>query len=318
MVKMIVDSDALKLTVDARGIVWYLNGQGMPHCADVSDWDFLQSSVLQAAKQVRMVGSANNAELINHLYELKLKSELESLQVCSPMCCDIAEDRNDPAVVLFKMRNFNLAASLGGWHEFGRKDYPGYLLSAYYQKQKSASDYTRQATYSHVAWPAISFIENINTDALSKLLALLLDPRWFVDMAESGCGSHLEQYLGLNPRTIAASDVDGKDPKVSRCQLVLDCWKTTPTSGVTPATSIPRNFLWRVWAERGGGVRGDLAASRLFVLFLQETWTKAMCNLSQARRLFVPRYFFTAQEEADAYEDHEKTFKSSGMLGDNP
>jgi hypothetical protein len=315
MVKMIVDSDALKLAVDDRGVVWYLNGEGMPHPSNLSDWDFLQSPVLQDAKQVRMVGSANNAELINHLYELKLKNELESLQVCSPMCCDIAEDRSDPSVLLFKMRNFNLAASLGGWHEFGRKDYPGYLLSAYYRRQKSASDYTRQATHSHVAWPAISFIENINIDAFSKLLAILLDPRWFVDMSESASNERLEQYLGLNPRTISA-EADS-DPKVSRCQLVLDCWKTTPASGVTPATSIPRNFLWRVWAERGGGVRGDLAASRLFVSFLQATWTKSMCTLSQASRLFVPRYFFPTKEEADAYAEYEKTFKSSGTLGDN-
>lgn len=297
MVKMIVDADALKLTVDDAGTVWYLIGEGMPHCSNCSDWDFLNSSTLQDAKQVRMVGSHNNAELLHKLYELKLKDELESLQVCSPMCCDVAEDRGDPSVVLFRMRNYSLASSLGGWHEFGRVDFPSYLLASYYKQHKKASDYTQQATLSHPAWPAISFIENINVEAFGKLLATLIDPRWFVDLVDIDNGVRLERYLGMNPRDISTEDSNGKDPVVDRCQLVLNCWKTVPSESITLATSIPRNFLWRIWAGQGGGFRGDLAASRLFVEFLRLTWTKAVCISVQANRLFVPKYFFGQKDE---------------------
>lgn len=317
MVKMIVDADALKLTVDDNNTVWYLNGEGMPHCSNLTDWDFLGSPILQDAKQVRMSGSTNNSELLHQLYELKLKHELDSLQVCSPMCCDVAEDRADPSVVLFKMRNYNLASSLGGWHEFGRLDYPSYLLAAYYKQHNKASDYTRQATMSHAAWPAVSFVEHLNPEAISKLFAVLIDPRWFVDIAEVNSGLRLEQYLGLNPRGISTINEKGRDPRVDRCQLVLNCWKTTPAGSITLATSIPRNFLWRVWAARGGGCRGDLAASRFFVEFLRLTWTKALCTSAHSSRLFVPKYFFSHKDEADAYAEYEKTFKSQSMLGEN-
>ena len=318
MVKMIVDADALKLTVDDTGIVWYLHGEGMPHCSDLSDWDFLQSPILQNVKQVRMVGSSNNAELLHKLYELKLKQELNSLQVCSPMCCDIADNRNDPGVVLFKMRNYKLAPSLGGWHEFGRGDFPSYLLAAYYKRHNKAADYTKQATLSHVAWPALSFIENLNIEAVGKLFAALIDPRWFVDVADIDSGVRLQQFLGLNPRSVSATESSVKDPRVERCQLVLSCWKTTPDGSITPATSIPRNFLWRLWANTGGGCRGDLAASKFFVEFLRLTWTKAVCCTVQANHLFVPKFFFDQKDEIEAYEEYEKTFKTQGMLGENP
>lgn len=132
-------------------------------------------------------------------------------------------------------------------------------------------------------------------------MATLIDPRWFVD-ADADTPIRMEQYLGLNPRNLTSTNPKDKDPRAIRCQLVMDCWKSS--QGITPATSIPRNFLWRIWSEKGGGIRGDLAASKLFVSFLQSTWTKAMCASSQAGQLFVPKYFFANETEVEAYEAH--------------
>jgi hypothetical protein len=104
MSKMITDSESLKLTVDGQGIVWYIQGEGMPHSSGLDAWSFLKSQLLQDAEHIRMVGSAVNADLLQQLYERKLKGDFQSVQVCSPMCCDTGDERKDPELVLYRMR----------------------------------------------------------------------------------------------------------------------------------------------------------------------------------------------------------------------
>lgn len=306
MTKTILDSDTMKLAVDDNDIVWYLNGEGMPHSSELSVREFLKSDLLHSTQQFRVVGSASNAELLRQLYERRLSGELDSLQVCSPTCCETAEDRSDPEFVLFKMRNYRLAASLGGWHEFGKKDIPSYTLAAYFKQNNTVNNYTRQTLYSHPVWPMLSFVDNLNEDATSQLLALIIDPRWFIDSNDSDNMARLEQFLGIVPRNFVKTAENTDECKVSRCKLVLDCWKTSQPT-IVPTT--PRNFLWRVWGDKGGSIRGDHAASRLFVSFLRLTWTKAMCLTAQASRLFVPKYFFAKKDECEAFIEHEQNFK---------
>jgi hypothetical protein len=303
------DLDTLKLTVDERGHVWYLRGDSMPRNSGYDVTSFLKSKFLEESKNIRVVGISANSELLHCLYEKRLQGEIESLQVCSPLCCESAEDRKDPQLLLFRMRSYNLPSSLGGWHEFGIKDYPNYLLAEHFNRQPEATDYVRRVVTAHAAWPALSFIESLDVDVCAKLLALLIDPRWYIDTdTDPNRGSRMEQFLGLNPRTQASLARSELNWRSRRCKLVLDCWKTVSQSKLT--ISSPRNFLWRAWASKGGGDRGDLIASKLFISFLRLTWTQAMCDGPQADRLFVPKFFFAREDECRAYEEHIKKFKT--------
>lgn len=296
----VVDTEFLKVTVDDQGVVWCLSGDQMPRCSGLRVPQFLESSVLGPDVSVRMVGSAANAELLIDLFERKLRGGLHGLQVCSPLCCESAAERKDPELLLYSMRSFGLPPSLGGWHEFDIKDYYSYALASHFHRALAAGEYTRKLLGGHPVWPALSFIAGLDIDACARLLATVIDPRWYIDASgDPNRGSKLEQYLGLNPKTQANLD-RGNSPQQSRCRLVLACWKTED-----PKKPIgPRFFLWRAWAARGGGTKGDLVASKLFIAYLRQVWAQAVCNGPQASRLFVPEHFFVNADEVMAYREH--------------
>jgi len=300
----VIDTEFLKVTVDGRGVVWFLSGDQMPKCSHLLIEEFLKSDLLDEDTAVRTVGTAVNADLLLGLYDRKLRVGLRSLQVCSPLCCESAEDRKDPELLLYSMRSFGLSPSLGGWHEFDLKDYYAYSLVSHFHRTLDVGEYTRRLLVGHPVWPYLSFIAGLNLDACTRLLAIIIDPRWYIDVAvDPDRGSKLEQYLGLNPKIQLTLD-RGRSCQHERFRTVLSCWKTED-----PKKPIgPRYFLWRAWAARGGGSKGDLVASKLFVSYLRQTWSKAVCNGPQADHLFVPEHFFVNADEVMAYREHMAKF----------
>jgi hypothetical protein len=136
-----------------------------------------------------------------------------------------------------------------------------------------------------------------------------MDPRWFVDtLQNSDCHVRLYNYLGLHVKAFNAKPMS-EDWRINRCRLVLDCWKTAEAQPkAIPAT--PRNFLWKVWAAKGGSSRGDFNACKLFIAYLRAIWTQALCKGPQAAHLFVPEHFFNDNLMASAYREHLERFKS--------
>ena len=118
--------------------------------------------MLKNCERVRVVGNMDNAPLISALYTLKLRKELESLQVVTPLVCSTHTERQDPEFVLYSMRNFTQSPSLGGFHEVTQLDYPSYALinELYYQEHGNEFELTelsRRYLEAHPVWPALSF-----------------------------------------------------------------------------------------------------------------------------------------------------------------
>jgi hypothetical protein len=302
MVNTILDSDILKVTSAEDGVIWYLEGSGMPHYSGVDAATFLESSIFRTAACVRVIGTASNARLILQLYGHKLNNVLRSLEVCSPLCCESAEDRRDPEVTLYNMRSFTAPGSLGGWHEFGPKDIFSYTLAAHFHTTDKVGDDQRKMMALHPAWPALSFVAGVDQDACAQLIGTLIDPRWYIDTDDPDRCSKLEQFLGLNP--VVQGELEHKNQERHRnYRVVLKCWKNgSPPGRLQDLT--PRHFLWRAWHSKTGGHKGDLVASKFFVSYLRAVWTDAICAGTKAGRLFVPEYFFLRPDEAKAYRAH--------------
>ena len=309
------DDHALKLSVDNDNLIWYLEGDGLPRHSNNEVDQFLDGRILRQYDHVRVVGLAANSVLLLRLFELKQRGFLKSLEVCSPLCCESAEDRRDPEVVLFNMRDYRLAASLGGWHEFSGRDAMSYLLAAHFQRSREVTDEQRRVLLRHPAWPALRFIKPLDSDACCKLLGLLIDPRWYIDSDEPNRSGKIEQFLGLNPTAQAANECADEPWSHERCRLVQSCWRVGQVPGRIQDMNA-RHFLWRAWLGRGGGLKGDLAASKLFISFLRQTWTEALCDGPKRGRLFVPEYFFAGKDEAEAFKTHMK--KGDGYDGKEP
>lgn len=293
------EADTLKLTVGSDGSVWYLNGSGMPKSSRVPVKDFFNLDLVRPDSRVRVVGSPENVTVILALFAMKQNRRLETLEVGSPLCCESAEERKDPETVLYRMRSFNVAASLGGWHEFTVRDYTSYGLAAVNAADRLTVENAARYVRSHPSYPSLTFISDLDTLACSKVIGLILDPRWFVDTDDPNRGAKLEQFLGLDPKT---QSTDIKGPRRDRCCLVMSCWKGKQPSSASSLK--PSQFLWREWFERGGGSRGDLAASKKFVAYLRYTWLNEIVHPSKAGRLFVPLYFFGDVKHVDAYNRH--------------
>lgn len=304
------DMASLKLTVDRHGIVWALAGSRLPRSTKLDVATFLKSHQFSVDYNVRVVGTITNTPLIVELFHRRVKSEFSSLEVCSPLCCLDPADRDDPEVMLYSMRKFRRSPSLGGWHEFVIKDYPSYVLANYFTDKTAAlkmlpsnmaypEGYPKELLYHHPAWPYLSFIEGLDVDLCAELVATILDPRWYADPAPDGTdGDRMEQYLGLYP----GISKDASTTRGKRYQMVLGCWKRS--GGTLLKADGPQGFIWRIWAMKGGGEKGDVAACKCFMNYLRLTWTMALCSGPQSQHLFVPRYFFQNRDEVEAFSNH--------------
>ncbi len=197
--------------------------------------------------------------------------------------------------------------SLGGWHEFNELDYPSYFLAMQYA---GGADFesVRPILDSHPVWKSLKFISHLNEEKCSRLFALLLDPRWYIDPTEPEKNTKLESYLGLTPKIqqrVTAGDKD-QGKLYDKCKLVMDCWRTgRPTS--KEEYRDPCNFIWRIHASEDNPYKADLRASQAFVAFLKGIWLselyKDRASVSMDG-LFVPEYFFNNPDEIDAYKEH--------------
>jgi len=335
-----IDTLTLKLHTH-RGKIWYLDGDYTARCASESPEAFLESDLFAHTERVRLVGNAANARLIMYLYDLKQKSRLESVQVCTPLVCPVDKHRQKPEAMLIGMRNFTRAASLGGFHEVAEADYRSYALSATLTQGTLRGQPVDAAALKllrgHPAWRPLSFIQSIDKLSLAGLLAYILDPRWYIDQCAPDRLGKLEAWLGLNPKTQAGvTDMRSRWRHHCRCQVVLNCWKDQaleenvryrfelsapkPIEGSLLAGYAPWDFAWRRWghklgigrpdAPEGDPVMADLRGSQLFIRFLRHVWLSELYRDSAATpeqnaALFRPADFFRHPTEIAAYELHQ-------------
>jgi len=327
------DVMSLKLHVDS-GVVWALNGQNIPTCTRQTVADFFGADMLKNCERVRVVGSAQNASLITALYDLKLRKEIESLQVVTPLVCQTHTERQDPEFVLWSMRNFTRSPSLGGFHEVTHLDYPSYVLLHELKTNKNENEFklselSRRYLKAHPAWQAISFLRFMDEFKCAHLLANIIDPRWYIDSCHPDRTAKLEAWLGLNPKT-QAGVIDSKQLQWryhERCSLVFDCWFDNKLSlearsnfnefGLLPWEEdkencpvglAPCDFIWRVWgAVETKPIKAALVGSTYFVKFLRNAWLSALYADSKSAGhfpLFRPVDFFKYAVEAAAYTAH--------------
>lgn len=302
------DESAIKLHVDSQGFVWYISGIDAPqNSGKVVDTFLYSSPLLRMSSNVRVLGLAQNAELITHLYLRKRQRELGSVLIAGPNVCESGLELNDPYIVLTRMRESFLTPACGGWHTMTDVDYATYALVAKARQASNWFDTPARAFYAaHPAFPALQFIPGISDQTAAQLLATIVDPRWYVDRRFPDRTSKLELYLGLTPkiqrRVSNASKLihGGRD---LRCAIVLNCWKTSNPEEID--YSLPQNFVWRVWRRAGGGVKGDLRASQYFISYLRLNWLEALVARPGVRDLiFSPNNFFKTTDERKAYSTH--------------
>jgi hypothetical protein len=328
------DLHSLKLHV-AEGRVWYLHGNGAPHPADTVE-ECLESAAIDSAECIRVMGVKDNARLIVGLYEKHILGNLGALEVVTPLVCETAAERRDPTVVLYRMRRFQRAPSLGGYHAVGAHDYAAYQLTAA-MDDHGWTPATQTILRRHPAWFPLKFIPEVDWECCAKVLAAIIDPRWYIDACHPDRSGKLEAFLGLNPKTQAGvTRGTHKWRKHTMCETVLRCWKLRrlidavrdkfDLAGPRPYADSdepglrPGDFPWRIWGSlmgigpgsrcpRQDPVVADLRASQRFVQFVRLVWLHALYTRAvmpeQGAPLFDAKQFFRLHvAEAQAFNHY--------------
>lgn len=311
------DEQALKIHTDPKtGFVWYCDRTNPIICSNLKPSEFENTTVFKSTKHIRLIGSKENAKLIVQLHWLKKETgKLKKVEVCSPLVCLNTSERKDPEAAIFEMRRWNYPASLGGFHETNENDYYQYLLTHEVNKPDyEFNDHIKRLLKLHPAWPYLSFIGHLDILLAAKLLALIIDPRWYIDFDEPDSGAKLRGYLGLTPKTqafVSGEPNSSHGIHADRCRLVLDTWKTSE-SVEGKDLHFPTYFLWRIYkTNEKTEYKADLRTSQSLISFLRHTWISELCSDSHKGKdaLFIPAYFFKLEEEVKYFEQHIFNYK---------
>jgi hypothetical protein len=297
----------LRTYADSSGVVWFADGKGKAKSSNLRADAFAADELCTKAEKVRLLGLPCNAGLIIELGRvLQAAGCLEKLEIGTPLFCRTLY-QTEPGEVLEGMDRLDgLNACLGGWHKATGHDMTVYALvnSVFYGTDREG------LLEKHPAYAAVSFLQQYSRVDMEMLLAHIVDPRWYVDLARPGRTAKLRSYLGL--RTPIVSKVWHRDVSVleqygqasSRTWNLIDAWTDSKREAPAyPELDLPGNLVWRRYLEIDDPIRGTLRASSWFVLFLREVWLDAM----SPQELFVPEYFFVRKGMDVANVDQDGT-----------
>lgn len=283
--------------------LWCADGLASP--IEVPDRSgFVRELSMKEHVHLRVMGTRENAPLICQLYEqLCGPCRTGKLEVASPAVCLTEQERKDPSIALYRMRQYHLPASLGGWHTVSELDYPSYAITTQLDRDGVVTDHTRKLLLTHPVYHDMMFLPRFDSDALINLIANIRDPRWYIDLDHPYRISRLKSYLGLSPRYIRQMLV-GKvtDIKTIRCQQVFHCWH----GRVNHLPDNTNNFLWKPWINSQGTWKAALATCHKFLIFFTKTWHQQLAQAyfrTHELDIFTPASLLL-RHELPLYEKH--------------
>jgi len=254
---------------------------------------FAKSDKLDDVTDVYIVGFQQNSPLIATLYE-RYRNSAVRLWLGTPMPF-LMSNLSQAAEILDNLGPLqSLPASLGGWHLCDDVDFHTARLRCALMEY-SDLQWTSDLMFSHPLYRPLSFIESVDVDSLARLIAIIGDPRWFVDTQKPNRLNKLKAFLGLKfvhvEKSRANADVaDLVDSSrgLQRCWYAVRSWTSGRSLEETDTLS-PGNFLWHkaLHLEERPHM-GVYKSTRSFVSFLVGVWL----DMVSREELFVPRYFF--------------------------
>lgn len=271
------------------GSVWTAQHGGEPVREFADTASALTSDRLLQAPAIRMLGTQANAPFLCDLY-LRSKPGCR-LEVSSTRIHGATY--HEPAKVLESARRCFWPAAVGGWHVFRGVDHATYSLVGL------DGDELVAGVLAHDIWPRLSFVGTTSPLHVGKILQYILDPRWFVDLANPSRLSRLRSYMGVGPRS------DLVLARGNRFAALSAAW-----SGCDEAPSdvyLPRNFLWQQLTDEPPS--RDWKTAKTYLCFLVRSWQEVIAG--NTGEFFIPELLLSP-EVAKAFRDYLKDLSSTG------
>lgn len=295
----------LRLHVDSDGIVWYGDDDTLATCSRLEPDEFVSSGIAlnKVVTTIKILGCRSNGELIHNLSLARMFRDGLSIRVGSPEIVAREIFRSNPLLVLqyLQQRQYNLS---GHWHELERRDFCTYSMIANLGNSQTVTEVVRRIATAHPAWPALTFINNLDVDTVCRLLCEIIDPRWYRHPLHPQRDTKLYAYLGLTPRNIR-SWLAGTSPDRNFERLMPAVLSWYNPEGCT-GTDAPGDFLWRCFDAQSDCVLGVLRATQLFVSYLSATWFASL-SAKHPEVYFDANRFFKDDTVAAAFKVHMNT-----------
>ena len=313
--------NTLKLYTSFDDEVWHIAGNGVPMSSGYSYDEFCDNPRLINKKSVvRLVGSARTAQLISKLYLAKQVGDIADLQVCSPQVETFNLDEYSPEKVLMNMRRWDYSPSVGGFHKVQTSDFLVYSIISIISNIDNYKDTSEQIQLlykSHPMYKILSFVPFLNLEACAYLLAMIVDPRWYVDLNNPNKLANYFECLGVSSLKTPNEATGPHNPnfifkKVDKRNTVLRAWR----NDLNADKNLSSNFLANTYSDvrstfaakkiKGSELsfdEADLATSQKFLSFVYYMWLDMLYPMPNAWResLFVPTYFFKRKEEVERF-----------------
>lgn len=291
----------LRIHTDPRGALWWTADGSPARIWRGTARDMVASAYVAQAARIRLLGTRDNTAMLVALLDTLDQRAAGTVRVGGPRVCPPGIPADRPAIILQQMKMGALPGSMGGWHVLTAREQPVYELIHALQRNddKAASYWLGQ----HPAWPALSFVPRCSMWHAVRLVARIIDPRWYIDPRKPDARGALYRYLGLTEqymRHALSSEYTQAHGATQRAKLVLDTWASCNSLPQGEHLFAPENFIWRRCQTSSNQVRALLRGCQRFVWFLRDVW---LSNVT-GRDLFVAKYFFDSAEEADSYEQH--------------
>lgn len=263
-------------------LVWFATGSAPACCSQLGAEPFVQQHIT-AGDGVRLLGSAANAALAVSLFRAGA-----NVMLGGPALVRETSTPDDTlAAIWLASRSTD---PLCPWHRMQAMDFRAYTLTA---AVKAGREDLLSCLPSHPAWPAVSFVPDCDRLCCCRLLATMVDPRWFVHPHHPSRLTRLYAWLGLS----LANMTGWQNHPVAA--LAIGAW--WPQGQTEPQGQGWRDedFLARIYSSRRTHASGLLAATRRFIGLLTHVW-----NDSCGRTLFDPASFFKLEAERAAWVAH--------------
>lgn len=179
------------LHADSDGVVWKIGSGGtLQPYSQIYTFNNLPSGTF------RLIGCEANYRIITELYsKLMQQEESSTILIGSPAL--INPQHTSYSTVLSKLATLSVHdSSIHYWHVMGGCDFNNYLLLRAY-KEEGYNDLVRMLFHYHATCNYFEFIGMSDREAAIKLLAAIVDPRWFVNPVRPNKTDKLESGFGL-------------------------------------------------------------------------------------------------------------------------
>lgn len=356
-------SATLKLHVDRHGQVWELAGHGLPRPSglNVHTYGLRLGQAWGEGRPVRLIGCARNLPLVLALGALQ--EGLGVVQLASPRLVPgrsgrvgrPRRPRGDWAEVMNSLHALRCAESTGlttgqGWYRLDQATLASYRLTlAVRQRQglepppdsgsesgsepgsepgpepePSATDRLLGRLLLHPSYAGLSFLRPLRPLAWGSAMALVLDPRYFLDPYRDDPLGRLYRFFGVCPRIYRSLLGQGDRPEGSSCaahvdrlDLLLRCWTMNARDVVPPEG--PERCRWFL-AQSAPDTLDDrhqalvLAGCRRFLDYAVGHWLEALARVppglvpgsppGRREPLFDPGCYLVRRSLIQAYQAH--------------